>query len=243
MAKRAQPSRLTTNREKQNRKQVITFTAGIIILIILLFEFGPPLVNFFGDTVYNLRGNSTNSSSQTTDSELLQPPVFSDIPDATQSAYVSFSGSAPDKNGTVEIYVNDSLEDKIDIGDSTDFSVDSLQLSKGNNVVKARFVKGNLTSGYTKDFGIMYYAQKPDFTLSNPQDGATFTRADQKINVTGSTDPQNTVTVNGFRAIVDSDGNFSYLLGLNNGDNTITISAQNPAGTSTQKQIKVTYNP
>lgn len=74
-------------------------------------------------------------------------------------------------------------------------------------------------------------------------EGGTYTKADKNLTVTGTTDPDNSVTVNSFRAIVDTTGKFTYQLQLNDGENQITIEAQNPAGTTTQKQLKVTYQP
>ena len=88
-----------------------------------------------------------------------------------------------------------------------------------------------------------YQSDKPKLEVSFPVDNATLSRADKTITVTGQTDPDNTVSINSFRAIVENGGKFSYQLTLNDGDNQITIEAQNPAGLTTQKQLKVTYNP
>jgi hypothetical protein len=41
---------------------------------------------------------------------------------------------------------------------------------------------------------------------------------------------------------VDNQGNFSYYLQLKDGDNQITVEADNPAGLSTKQQITVSYH-
>lgn len=240
--RRIRSSRLARTSEKQNKKQAILFTLGIIILIGILIQFGPTLINVFGNTVYMLRGGDKSDTKQLVGKEILQPPTLLGIPEATQSSHITFSGSAPDSNGSVEIYVNDDLATEVKINDKTDFSVPTLSISKGTNTIKARFVKGNTTSPFSSDTQVNYFANKPSLDVSFPIDGASFTKADKSITVTGETDPDNTVLVNSFRAIVDSNGKFTYLLTLNDGDNQITIEAQNPAGTVTQKQIKVTYH-
>lgn len=239
---RSRSSRLTRTSEKQNKRQALFFTIGIVALIWVLLQFGPLLVNVFGNFVYTLRGGD-KSDTQVVGKELLQPPNLIGLPEATQSATISFSGGAPDKNGIVEIYVNNDLKDEIEIKDKTDFDVKALRLFKGSNIVKARFIQGNKTSSFTQDFEVNYISDKPTLTVSFPNDGATYQKADKNITVTGITDPDNSVLVNSFRAIVDTTGKFSYLLQLSDGENQITIVAQNPAGTSTQKQIKVTFQP
>ncbi len=240
--RRVRTSRLARTNEKQNKKQALIFTIGIIFLIGVLIQFGPLLINVFGNAVYTLRGGDKSDSSQVAGQELIQPPVLAGIPDATQSAKISFNGSAPAKNGTVEIYVNDDLAKEISIKDKLDFNVQSLSLSKGQNTIKARFNKEGKTSSFTPDFQVIYLQDKPKLDVTFPSDNATFTKADKTITVTGQTDPDNTVTINTFRAIVENDGKFSYQLTLNDGDNQIIIEAQNPAGTTTQKQLKVTYH-
>lgn len=239
--RKARTSRLVRTSDRQNKKQALIFTVGIIVLIGILIQFGPTLVNVFGNVVYTLRGGDKQDIQPVGD-QVISAPTLIGIPEATQSSHISFSGSAPDKDGVVELYVNDQLEDEIDLKD-TSFAVDSLALSKGSNVIKARYVNGKKASAFTDNFEVNYIVDKPKLELSFPNDGATFTRADKSIQVTGSTDSDNTVTINSFRAIVDSDGKFSYQMQLNDGENQLTIEALNPAGVSTQKQIKVTYNP
>lgn len=240
--RRIRSSRLARTSEKQNKKQAILFTLGIVVIIGVLFQFGPTLINVFGNTVYTLRGGDKSDNTQLVGKEVLQPPTLFGVPEATQSSHITFSGSAPDTNGSVEIYVNDELSTEIKINDKTDFSVPTLNISKGTNIVKARFLKNNVTSPFSPDAQVNYFAGNPKLDVSFPIDAATFTKADKSITVTGDTDPDNTVLINSFRAIVDNNGKFTYLLTLSDGDNQITIEAQNPAGASTQKQLKVTYH-
>lgn len=240
--RRLRTSRLSRTSEKQNRKQTIYFTIGIIAIFIILIQFGPALINIFGNAIYNLRGTK-DENSQVIGKALLQPPILNGIPDATQSAYISFNGRAPDTHGTVEIYVNNDLKKEVNIIDTKEFEIKILTISEGKNTVKARFVKNSKTSPFTNDFTVNFFKEKPKLDILFPTDGATFTKADKNITVTGQTDPELTVSVSGFRAIVTPDGKFSYVLALNDGDNNITVIAQNPAGLSTQKEIKVKYSP
>ncbi len=238
---RRRPSRLARTSDKQNKRQAVIFAIATVVVIGLLIQFGPLLINVFGNVVYTLRGGDAETS-QPTGKELLQPPILSGVSSATHSAKLSFSGIAPDSKGLIEIYVNDSLEEEIDLEDSSDFSAEVF-LEKGKNTIKARYSVDGKTSSFTEEHIVTYTTEKPKLEVSFPADNANFTRADKNINVTGATDPENSVTVNSFRAIVDSDGSFSYLLQLNDGENNLIIEATNQAGVTTQKTLKVTYQP
>lgn len=239
--RRVRSSRLTRTSERQNKKQALLFTLGIVVVIGILIQFGPLLVNLFGNAVYSLRGEQSEEEV-IDDNTLVQAPVLTDIPTATQSSRITFSGIAPSDKGTIELYVNDQLEDELELS-STSFEVKNVALRKGKNVIKARYSEGKNTSPFSEEHEVTYITEKPKLEVSHPSDGASFTKADKNIQITGQTDPDNTITVNSFRAIVNADGEFSYLLPLNDGENQITVITQNPAGITSEKKLKVTYTP
>lgn len=241
LKRKAQSSRLNRTSVKQNNRQAFYFVIGFVVLLFALIQFGPFFINVFGNIIYSIRGDK--GEAQVIGKEILQPPNIFNIPDATQSAYVNFDGNSIVDDGTVEIYVNDSLEKEIELNGIGDFSAKHIPLRGGENLIKARLVVGRETSAFTEDYSISYLKDGPKLEVSSPSNGASFSRADRKITVGGKTDPDNTVTVNSFRAIVDGDGNFSYLLELKDGDNTISVEAKNQAGSTTQTELKVTYSP
>jgi bacillopeptidase F len=79
--------------------------------------------------------------------------------------------------------------------------------------------------------------------VTSPTDGQTFAKDQGSVQVSGKTDNNVKITVNGFWAIVDDSNNFSYALPLQGGENQIKVVAEDKAGNTTQKDIKVTYNP
>lgn len=234
-------SRLNRTSVKQNNRQALYFIIGFIALLFILVQFGPFFINVFGNIIYSIRADKPET--QIIGQELLQPPSLYNIPNATQSAYVNFEGNASVDEGTIEIYVNDELEEEIELNGSSDFEARRISLKSGENTIKARLVIDDKTSSFSEDYLISYIKDKPSLEISSPSNGASFTRADRKISVNGKTSPENTITVNSFRAIVDNSGNFSYQLELKDGENTITVVAQNEAGLTEQAEIKVTYQP
>lgn len=241
LKRKTQQSRLNRTSVRQNNKQALYFGVAFVVLIIGLIQFGPFLINVFGNIIYSIRGDK--SEAQIVGKEILQPPTLYNIPSATQSAYVNFNGNSTTSDGTIEIYVNDELEKEVELNGSSDFEAKRIPLTSGENTIKARLVAGKDTSAFSEDYSISYLKEGPKLEVTAPSNGGTFTRADRKINVAGKTDPDNSVTVNAFRAIVDGSGSFSYLLELKDGENTITVEARNPAGITTQTELKVTYNP
>lgn len=240
--RRTASTRLTRTTERQNKKQTVYFTIGTLVLIIALIQFGPIIINLFGNVIYSIRGN-TDTQAQLTGNALIQPPVIYNIPDATQSEHIPLKGRSPEKDGIVEIYVNDDLEKEIEIGKNVDFEIEEIPLKLGQNIIKTRFIKKDSSSAFSANYIISYIKEKPSLELIFPTDGSTFTRADKSITVRGKTEPENIITINSFRAIIDPDGDFSYQVQLNDGDNQINIEVKNLAGVTEQKSIKVTYNP
>ena len=218
------------------------FTVGIFILIFALIELGPFFINVFGGIIFNLRGDGNNTKA-IVGKELIQPPILNDVPDATQSAKIDINGTLSSKNGTVEVYVNDDLFREIEVKDSDNFEIKNITLKSGINTIKARTVLNNQTSSFSQDYQVSYVNEKPKLEVSFPSNNQTFTKADRKITITGTTDSDNTILINSFQAIVNSDGKFSYLIELKDGDNQISIVAKNSAGITTQNDLKVTYNP
>ena len=192
--------------------------------------------------MYTIRGNEETPKQQE-ETKFLSSPILRNIPEATQNQYITFQGTAPDTNGTIEIYLNNEVADEIEIKKNPDFEIKDLLVKAGENTIKARFVQDKNTSPFSSEKIVSYIKDEPKLEVSFPNDNATFVKADKSITITGKTDVDNTITINGFRAIVDSNGEFAYQYQLNDGENTLDIEATNLAGTSVKKSLKVTYNP
>ena len=104
-------------------------------------------------------------------------------------------------------------------------------------------IRNNKESDFSQDYKISYLKDEPKLEISFPNDGASFSKADQEINIRGTTDPENAVKINDFIAIVDTEGNFSYILKLKEGENKIKIVAANLAGKTSEKELTVSYSP
>ncbi|MCL4386942.1 hypothetical protein M1307_00920 [Patescibacteria group bacterium] len=238
-------SRLKRKIEKQAKKQSILFTLGILFVLFIIVKFGLGVITGIGGffvKVNEIKGTAKTQTSQT--QEVLIPPTLDTIPQATKEPNVKITGKTNETNGSIQLFLNDSLDTNTKVNKDGTFTFDKVSLKEGENTIKVRLRTDNdKTSDFSDEYTISYIKSGPKLDVNSPSDGATFSKDNQEITVQGKTDPNNKVTVNGFWAIIDQDGNYSYTLKLNNGDNTISIEATDPAGNSTKKEVKVTYNP
>jgi len=236
-------SRLNRRLNKENRKQILFSLLGIVLLIFLIFRFAGSVIGFISDFFIGLnerKDENTDKNEQT----FIQAPILNPIPEATDSASIFVSGIVQQKDVKVILFLNGDQVEEIDIRDDGAFVKRVSGLREGDNQIKAQTkTSDRKTSNYSKEYTVTYSKKGPDLEVSSPTENQEFKKGSEEITVSGKTSPDSTVTVNGFRAIVDSSGNFSYYLRLHDGDNTIIIESKNKAGLSTKKEVKVKYSP
>lgn len=233
-------SRLIRTQAKQTRKQIIVFSIAILVTIFVFINFGPVILTTIGSVLSGKKTNFTLPVSK----NVLDSPTLDQPFSATDSAKIKVRGKTSYEGADIELYINSSLHNTVTSRQDGTFIFDNVPLEQGTNILKARVKKDHDSSDYSSDYAVkLLNSETPKLDVSYPQDGATLQKGDQEINVSGTTDADNTVTVNGFVAIVDGSGNFSYYLKLAEGDNDITVIAQNPAGRYTSKTLKVNYKP
>jgi len=232
-------SRLSKNTEKKTRKTMLLSVIGIVIILFLLFRFGVEfLVNF--SLFVSGSKNQGNSLINTNQINFVAPPVLNTLPTATNSAQIFISGnSMPDE--TINLYINNNNADQAQTDKDGKF-IFSENLNGGDNQIKAEAVYKSKKSDFSNVFDVIYKNSQPTLEISSPSDGQSFKKDQNTANVTGKTDPNASVTVNGFWAIIDDNNNFSYNLPLQNGDNQIKVVVTDQAGNKTEKDLKVNYS-
>ena len=232
-------SRLSQKIEKQTQKQLFLSVAGIIIVLVVLFKFGiPALINF---SLFLSTFNKDAASQSQSAKSILTPPVLTQDFTATNSATITVTGTAIAKQ-TIQLFVNDDLVDTTTAKSDGTFSFKEVNLTQQQNTIKARSKEDKKVSDFSDPIIVSFIQKEPTLTIDSPSDGQSFPHDQSSVQVKGKTDPDDRVTVNDFWAIVDNDGNYSYSLHLQNGDNQIHVVATDAAGNKTEKQIKVTYS-
>jgi len=234
-------SRLARRSINQSKKQLYASLIGIFVVLFIALSFGPTLLGVVGSAIDKITGKSGQSAIIKSDADV-QPPMIDPLPNATPSASISISGRSDYQNGEIELFINDRKEYETKVTDSQTFEFEDVDLSEGDNYIKARTVIGDKKSDFSEEIRVAYVKSAPKLEVTFPSDKQSFSKTDQQISVRGTTDPDNNITVNGFVAIVDNSGSFSYNLALNSGDNKLTVIATNQAGNRTEKELTVSYS-
>lgn len=223
----------------------------LIIAIIITLVFGYFLITWFlpmlvgGLSFINTFKPKPKDILQISDQSTLAPPVLNIQYDATNSGTLNVKGYAA-PHSKVEIYLDDEVVGTTEADSDGNFTSEPITLFLGtNNIFGKTLDENNTRSLPSKTAKLIYDSEKPKLELSQPQDNQTITGGDKKVTVSGKTDPTDTniLTVNGMRVILNSEGNFSQIVDLNDGENNVTVVATDYAGNSTQILRRVTYQP
>jgi len=174
---------------------------------------------------------------------LLPAPVINSTPIATNSAQIKISGYASPA-ALVSLIVNGSLSDTSD-ADSDGYFETDIQLDKGENFISVKYTdtSGN-DSRDSQSITVTRDDEAPALTIDSPSAGIILHGQDQKtVDIKGKTEPEASLTINNRYVSVQSDGSFSYKLGLQEGDNEISVTAKDKAGNLTEKKITLRWQP
>ncbi len=229
-------SRLSQHIQQQSIRNMLLAIGGMIVIIVLLFSFGPDLlINF------SLLVKKSTDTNDVKKEELIYvaPPVLNTLPEATKEETIDVSGYAGEQQ-EVRLYINGKLIDKKEVDKDKQFTFSKVKLEKGNNEIKAKAVTHDEEeSSYSEAVTVAYITEPPTIEIANPQDGQTISKDNKTITVKGKTNEGVKVTVNDFWAISRDDGLFSYTFTLQDGENTIKIKATDAAGNEITKEVKV----
>ncbi len=232
-------SRLSKRLERKTRLNILLTIGAILLIIIGVLKFGLPLL--INATLF-IGSKNDKSIPKEDSSSFVQPPMLNPTFEATNSAQITISGIAS-SDETISLYINDEKTDESSVKKDNSFRFEDITLSSGKNVINAiATTKNGKKSTFSNQLTIVYKKSAPALTISSPSDGQSFSKDDSPITVSGKTDPGVKVTVNNFWAIVDANGNFSYNLRIQNGENHIKISGIDAAGNTTEKELKVNYS-
>lgn len=235
-------SRLRSTIKKRAIHTIVLVMCGFIALFIILIFFGTNLLTGFSLFMEKLQSNNddTATAKSQQNTAYIAPPSLDPVPNATNSAQMLVSGIAQ-KGQTISLYLNDQLLDKTSVDEQNHFHFSSITLQQGQNTIKTKAqTDTNKESSYSNTLTIFYSKSAPTLSLDQPQDGQGFSKSSSpSVNIEGQTDPGNKVTVNGFWAIVDDQGKYTYLYTLKDGDNDIKVVATDDAGNQTTKEIHI----
>lgn len=236
----AKYSRRATLEEKKNKRKAVIFVALTIVMVLVLFFYGIPLLIKYTGFLTDIRKSST--PIETEDTTPPPPPRVDDLPESTKDFTVDVNGST--EEGATVIMIINGIKEEVLANKNGRFSK-TIELLDGENtvVVYAKDSSGN-ESKRTDEFVILYDNEPPELEIISPEDGhQTYGSSGRQISIEGSTDDNADVTINGRFVVVDKSGKFSFTTTLSEGENEFIIKAEDEANNAIEKTIKVKYNP
>ncbi len=242
MAYRYQSRRYAKKLARQSRTNFIITLIIIGFLVYATIQWVlPTLINSLGFITGTFKPSHKNTTS-IPENASFAPPVLNIPYEATNSAEIDIRGYGT-PNSKVAIFLDDEKKDTVDVSDDGTFEINNIQLVLGTNNIYGKSIdqdgKESLSSKLIK---VIYDNEKPFLEILEPEDGKSI-QGERKIKVSGKTDSESKVFINDSRVIVNSDGTFTSIHELNDGENIFTIRAQDLASNETEVLRKVNFSP
>lgn len=236
---------ITTRRgrldEQKQQKKLVLAIGGMIAIIVFFALFGVKILIGFSVLVDNIRGSSPTPAAQS-NKQVLFPPTLDPLPVATHSSVLRISGSGT-AGLTATVYDNNKEVRKTTVAGNGVFTAQlpSLKDGKHDLTVKLSDTKGN-TSEPSNPLTITIKTTKPELTIDSPENNATINSDSNMVSISGTTESDTTVSLNGRIAVIKPDNSFTYSYPLSDGENIIRIVATDMAGNTTTEELKLTYH-
>ena len=226
--------RQANTQEKLIYRRMIIIGGLTVVLLLIIWLWGLAFIRIIGAL-----GTKSVDETSTDNIDLpLLKPVFSNLPEFTNQDKITISGSTT-AEVTVTLFVNGTQVSKTVTDPSGNFSFVDVSLSETTNIIKA--VASNKGGGTEEQRVVITLdKQPPTLQLSSPSDGQTFPKETKTITIKGAAEADNTVFINSIQAIMDRDGNFSYNLDVQAGENKIEVKATDKAGDAKVIDLTVT---
>ena len=229
--------RLERVQEKKLKNKIVVYLAVFILVVYFIFTYGIRLLLNTSSFISGLFPQPSPKPLSKTE-ESFSSIDISSIPQATNSAKIIISGSTLNFD-ILDFYLNDKKVKEIK-SSSDIFNEEIGDLEKGDNSIYIRArSEDNRTIKKTIIYKVFYKNEKPKLEITEPSDN--FSTSNQEIKIKGSTDKETYVHINDLPVVVDANGNFETSIRLKDGDNQITATAQDIAGNTETKTLKVTY--
>jgi hypothetical protein len=226
--------------ERKIAKRTFFYIFLTVASILAIFFFGIPVLIKFASFLTDI--NKSGKSVEVSDTIPPPPPRLINLPEATNSKSVDIKGTS-EPGATVTLNVNNDKQEVV-VGNEGEFMI-NIQLKDGENSIYAYSTdqSGN-ESQKTETHKIVFDKQNPEIAINKPKEGETFSGSKQRqITIEGTTEIQASLKINDRFVLVEDDGNFTFLTALTSGENNFNIKAEDKAGNTSEKSLKVIYNP
>ncbi len=216
-------------------KRVALIIAASLVVILIIWFMGTTFLSILGSIA---NGKHSDNEPKKTSNLPLQTPKIDKLPKFTNKDHIDITGSTSSEV-SVKLTVNGKEVDTQKTDTSGSFTFTAVPLDLGLNSINVTATDSNDKTEQA-DTTITLDTTKPPLAIASPVDGASYPPTTTKVNVTGTTEGQAKVYVNGSQAVVDYNGGFSYNLPVVSGSNSIEVASTDQAGNTTTIKIAIT---
>jgi len=168
-------------------------------------------------------------------------PYLNPVPEATKEDSIDITGQS--ETGIKVVLKIDGQKFQDTIADSEGkFSFTQISVGFLSQVLFVEAIdNANNVSNPSQTFTIVKDIEEPELEVTTPEDGETFKSTGRTYKVLGKTEPGITVNVNEQMAIVNTAGEFTASIRLEDGSNEIKIKAVDKAGNEKEEIFHITY--
>jgi len=234
-------SRLAKLEEKRNLRRAVVLVVIMIGLVGGGVVWGVP----FLVKVAMFAGAFGSAGQQIDKSDLIPPapPMVQVDFEATNSARLALRGWT---EPGAEVFLVHNLEPAGSVIAREDggFLFEEIMLSEGDNEFSTVAVdQGENESQPSTAIRVFFSQKAPKLEIEQPSDGQLIRGSTPRVEIKGMTDDGARVTVNERLVVLGQEGKFSTFVGLQTGDNHLTVLATDRAGNQSRKELVVKYEP
>lgn len=215
------------------RRIALILTVVFVVLTIIWFTG----TSFIDALSVLSNGNSSKTNNNTPVELPLLAPKLETLPEAINQESITIEGETTSEVDVL-LTVNSKEVAKVKASTTGAFKFEKVRLKEGLNLIKITATdKHNETEETSAT--ITFDRSKPPLALTAPADGTIFNEQTKTVIVSGTTETNAVVQVNGLQAVVETSGKFSYNLPVMAGDNQIEVVATDLAGNLTTVKIDI----
>ncbi|WP_211748913.1 S8 family serine peptidase [Paenibacillus sp. Marseille-Q4541] len=149
----------------------------------------------------------------------------------TNEDTITVKGTSPANGSTLKVYNGEEIAGEATIEDGK-FEL-NIDLSVGENVLTAEAIIGGDITDRSAPVTVTLDKTAPVLTVTSPEDGEKTNAEAYTVRGSVYDDYLSTVTVNGQSVTVGEDGSFTHRILINEGENTINVTAKDRANNET----------
>lgn len=227
--------------EKKNIRKAGIYIVSAVVVLVSFVIYGIPLLAKMAIFVGGLTRNEQTDAGDVTPPA---PPKLAPVEGFVKTDKLSIRGFT-EAGVDVKLYLNDSNAGKILADDSGEFLFPEVKIASGSSEIYVISTdKSGNSSQPSGRLKVTLDTMAPKLTINSPKEKDIISGSDKRsLKVTGETEENVIVKVNGRNAIVASGGIFETTITLADGDQEIKVEATDKAGNKTEKTVNVTYKP